>query len=323
MAKLTVLFATLNGALTLPRMLDTLKRLEPPVGGWRIIAVDNGSTDDSLRMLREIAAELPMTIVSEPRRGKNIALNAGLSLAEGDVLVLTDDDVILPTDWLVKIQKIVTERADFDVFGGAIYPVWEDVPPTWVLRCVPKGWLAWTDFPEGPVDADSIWGPNMAVRRTVIQRHRFAENIGPDGSGVYAMGSETEFTMRLQESGHRCWHFHTPSVGHIIRPYQLTPEWLLQRAYNLGRGQRRKFGIGKRDVAASLIGYPTYLRPSLIKAARNVAVSHLFGNLDDRFKALSQLRYLQGDFAERSALIKTRRSQAVRGLTGGKREDAV
>jgi len=30
MSRVTVLFATLNGAHTLPRMLDTLQRLEPP-----------------------------------------------------------------------------------------------------------------------------------------------------------------------------------------------------------------------------------------------------------------------------------------------------
>ena len=318
MVGLTVIFATLNGAHTLPRMLDTLKRLEPPAGSWKVVAVDNGSTDESLKILKERAAELPMTVVSEPRRGKNIALNSGLAFSEGDIVALTDDDVILPANWLVAIRRIAEQKTDYDIFGGAIFPVWEVPPPEWVLRCVPKGWLTWTDFLEGPVDPIAIWGPNMAVRTVVFQRHKFAEGIGPDGLANYATGSETEFTRRVERSGHRCWHFHNPAVGHIIREYQLTPDWLLQRAYNMGRGHRKRFGLRKRDVAASLIGYPSCLIPSFLRTACNVAVSHLIGSSDDRFKALSQLRYVQGDLAERHALSKARRAEAVRSLIGRK-----
>ena len=139
---ITVLFATLNGEHTLPHMLDTLEQLEPPTDGCKIIAVDNGSTDNSLRILGERAARLPMTVLSEPRRGKNIALNTGLVAAEGDIVALTDDDVILPGNWLAAIEKVAAEQTAYDIFGGAIYPVWEEPPPAWILRCVDKGFFA-------------------------------------------------------------------------------------------------------------------------------------------------------------------------------------
>src|ERR1700682_4970966 len=121
MARVTVLFSTLNGAHTLPRMLDTLERLEPPVGGWKIVGVDNGSDDDSLRILEARAAHLPMTVLSEPRRGKNIALKAGLAFVEGDIVALTDDDVLLPSQWLVAIESVAAKETAYDIFGGAIY----------------------------------------------------------------------------------------------------------------------------------------------------------------------------------------------------------
>ena len=96
MLRATVLFATHNGAHTLPRMLDSLQCLEPPTGGWKVIAVDNGSDDDSFRILKKRAFKLPMIVLSEPRQGKNIALNAGLTYVEGEIVALTDDDVISP-----------------------------------------------------------------------------------------------------------------------------------------------------------------------------------------------------------------------------------
>ena len=313
MAKFTVLFSTLNGAHTLPRMLDTVESLESPTGGWNVVAVDNGSTDDSLNILQQRAANLPMTVVSEPRRGKNVALNTGLASVEGDIVALTDDDVILPADWLVAIENVAARYADYDIFGGPISLVWEELPQDWVLGCVPKAWLGRTDFPEGEIDPHSVFGANMAVRVTLLRKYKFAEGIGPDGSAAYAVGSETEFTMRAERSGHRCWHFHASPVGHIIRSYQLRPEWLLQRAYNSGRGNRRKFRLNRERELVQLFGHPLRHLLGLVKgtghlttAACSVAISRLFGDFEDQFKAALRFRYCQGDLAERYALERTR-----------------
>jgi glycosyltransferase involved in cell wall biosynthesis len=318
-SRATVLFATLNGAHTLPRMLDSLQRLKPPAGGWKVVAVDNGSGDDSLRILKERAAGLPMIALSEPRRGKNIALNAGLAHIEGEMVALTDDDVILPPDWLRTIESVAAQQADYDIFGGAIYPVWEQPPPDWILRCVPKKMYSCTEFPQGPIHPLGVWGPSMAVRSSVFRQHRFAENIGPNGSGVYTKGSETEFTVRAARSGHRCWHFHASPVGHIIRPYQLTPEWILQRTYNDARGVRRLSRMGYKKPPFEIFGYPLrhvlgFIRAAgaLTTAACRVAISRLFGNFEDQFRASSRLRYCQGDLAERYDLAKVRYASARR-----------
>jgi glycosyltransferase involved in cell wall biosynthesis len=321
MSHVTVLFATLNGARTLPRMLDTLQRLEPPTGGWKVIAVDNGSEDDSLRILKERAVKLPMMVLCEPRRGQNIARNAGLVHIKSEIVAMTDDDVILPPDWLTTIESVAEQRVDYDIFGGAIYPVWEQPPPDWVLRCVPKNMYACTDLPQGPIDPLGVWSPSMAVRSSVFREHRFAENIGPNGSLVYTKGSETEFTVRAARSGHRCWHFHASPVGHIVRPHQLRPEWLLQRAYNDARGIRRLSRMANERPLFQVFGYPLRHAFGWIKAggalttaACDVAISRLFGDFEHQFRASSRLRYWQGDFAERYALEKVRRASGRNGL---------
>lgn len=278
-----------------------------------MVAVDNGSTDDSLRILEQRTAQLPMTVVSEPRRGKNTALNAGLAFIEGDIVALTDDDVILPPDWLVAIDKAAASNPDHDIFGGAIAPVWEVPPPDWVLNCVPKGWLSLTEFPEGPIEPQSVFGPNMAVRAAVFRQLKFAEDTGPDGT-VHTVGSETEFTMRAERSGHRCWHFHASPVGHIIRPYQLSPEWLLQRAYNFGRGNRRMFRI-RVNEDGSLQAFRRPMRHKLgfargvghlAAAFCRLMASRLFGGFENQFRASLRWRYSQGDLAERYASERDR-----------------
>jgi glycosyltransferase involved in cell wall biosynthesis len=297
MAFVTVLFATLNGAHTLPRMLGTLGALASPSDGWKVVAVDNGSTDDSLNILEQHTRKIPMMVVKEPRRGKNIALNTGLALVEGDIIAFTDDDIILPRDWLVSIENVAAARAEYDIFGGAIYPIWEEPPPAWVFECVPKYFLGWTDFSEGPVKGHAIWGGNMAVRAAVFREHKFAEGV--------EMGSETEFIMRTEASGHRCWHFHASPVGHIIRPYQLTPEWHAQRAYQHGRGREMITDIYNKEA----LGQPLYRTVRVIKgaarvtmAACKVARSGLLGDTHDHLEAFLWLQYWRGNFAERRAL---------------------
>ena len=100
---ITVLIATHNGAETLPAVLNSYCKLEPPNGGWELIIVDNGSTDSTKEIVHAFQSRLPLTYVFEPRLGKAVAQNNGLSRINGDLLVMTDDDALPRPDWLVQI----------------------------------------------------------------------------------------------------------------------------------------------------------------------------------------------------------------------------
>lgn len=297
MADLTVLFATHNGEKTLPQMLDALENVEPPTGDQiKIVAVDSASTDRSAELVKARSRKLHITLLSEARPGKNIALNKGLSEIEGDLVVLTDDDIVPARDWLISIRRIAEHQPSYDIFGGAIYPLWEEIPEEWVLRNVPKGWFGWTDFDEGPVGPNDVWGGNMAVRSRVFRKHRFFEGIGPNGTATYASGSEVEFTRRAAKNGHKCWHSRSSVVGHIVRAHQLTPEWLLQRAYNQARGRRRIkkiYHVEDRSAAD--------IMRELFSAIFDLTHASLFGSFEDKFKTKFRLRSLQADLTERWA----------------------
>jgi glycosyltransferase involved in cell wall biosynthesis len=301
MAALSVLFSTFNGAATLPPMLDALEALQSPPGGWKLIAVDNGSTDTTAPLLRERQSRLPLTVLSEPRRGKNVGLNAGLDAIEGDLVIFTDDDVVPPPDWLVAFRRLADAQPDFDIFGGAIRPRWLAPPPDWILRCAPKGHFAWTEFESGPIEPRAIWGPNMAVRRAALGEHRFHEGIGPNGAAGYATGSEIELVLRLAAAGHRCWHAEDIVALHLIEPRQLTAKWLLQRSYNQARGEVR---------LGALCGDGPPADPPLRRLGRYAtALAASFSrDPDARFLAARQLAALRGDRDERRAQARSLRT---------------
>jgi glycosyltransferase involved in cell wall biosynthesis len=276
---LTVLFATYNGARTLPRSLEALTRLREPDGGWRLVVVDNASTDGTAGILASYRSRLPLVVLSESRRGQNAARNTGLDARQGDLIVFTDDDVVVDADWLHNFRSCADDNPAYDVFGGPIRPLWESEPPSWVLNGVPLApafALTPADLPGGDVRIENCFGPNFAVRSRYFDLgHRFRSDLGPRGRS-YPMGGESYLLWHLGRLGARAFFVENAIVQHIIRPWQFEPAWLRRRAYNFGRGlyhkERRLSTPGRR--VATLFGIPRWrIRRLLLRAVPRVLAS--------------------------------------------------
>ncbi len=82
--------------------------------GYRPIVVDNGSTDGSPEIARDLGAQ----VISEPRRGFGSACWAGLACATSDVVAFMDADASLDPRELPLVCEPVT-RGDADLVLGA------------------------------------------------------------------------------------------------------------------------------------------------------------------------------------------------------------
>jgi glycosyltransferase involved in cell wall biosynthesis len=300
---LTVLFSTHNGAGTLPAMLAKLRELAiPPGTELQILAVDNNSSDATGDILRAASADLPLTAIRHGERGKNRALNAALPLTKGELIVFTDDDVLPDVNWLVELQRAAAENPDFDIFGGHIVPHWPSPPPRWIIERTPLGvTFALTDpkLPAGEIFPGLIWGPNMMVRRSVFDTGlRFNEAIGPN-SGQYIMGSETEFNIRAQGQGHACYFKPRAVVQHIIRPKQMEPQWVVQRAYRFGRNAWNQYANGsEKDSVPTVMGMPRWRFKSYVEHWLQARKLHRSGLADEAFNHEWELAFLRGYFAQ-------------------------
>ena len=295
---LTVLMATHNGSTTLPRVLESYGGLVPPHGGWRLIVVDNASTDGTREVLRRFATRLPLLAIHTEKRGKNVALNAGIERIEGDLVVFTDDDAIPDADWLSCLQQAAALHMDYDVFGGHIRAIWPGQPPDWIRRSVDLG-AVYAVTParrlSGPTLPGHIWGPNMAVRRNVFALgHRFDEGFGPQ-PGQYVMGGEVEFLHRIARQGHRAWFVGNATVGHIIRPHQLERSWILERAHRLGKYMYHSDKTRLASLAKAMV-YWKRARMSVEQAARWLGT--LAKSEGMTFSAEWRLAFLEGYRAE-------------------------
>ncbi len=298
--KVSVIIATRNRA---GRLAETLAHLGGQVTSfaWEIIVVDNGSTDRTQQAVQEAAARSRMCVrgLSQPVPGKNRALNIGIEEARGELLVFTDDDVVMEASWLAEIVRATEAWSGYDIFCGPIHPLWPRQTPEW-LKVHPFAIAAFSQFTpphiEGPVEKWTPFGPNFAVRRAAVGDRRFAEVIGAS-SGTdtrYPLGDETEFLYRLRDAGSRTVFVPAASVGHQIEPHQLDWQWLMNRSFRNGRGH---VACEPDETSVRLWGAPRYLWLKFARAWVRRALARGRGE-PERFNRSIELEHLRGQIYE-------------------------
>ena len=112
--KVTVLVAVYNMARFLPKCLDSL--LSQTLREVQVVCIDDGSTDDSLHVLRQYAArDARIEIIALPENhGQAYARNQGLLTARGEYVCFLDSDDWLSPDALEQAVTVFEEHGDTD-----------------------------------------------------------------------------------------------------------------------------------------------------------------------------------------------------------------
>ncbi len=142
--ELSVLICTRNRAQSLKLTLDCLLasyRVGLPI---EIVICDNGSQDETSRIVDGYRERLPLRYIREEREGKAYCLNRILDAGGlGRIVAEIDDDMSPEPDWIQGVLASCERRPDVDVFGGHVYIVWPPGPvPVWARECRSdvRGW---------------------------------------------------------------------------------------------------------------------------------------------------------------------------------------
>lgn len=94
------------------REVPTSLEANPYVRAWEIVCVDDGSTDDTGRLLREHRTPETTLLGFTENRGKSAALSAGFQAARYDVVVVFDGDLQADPDDLRPLLNAIAGGAD-------------------------------------------------------------------------------------------------------------------------------------------------------------------------------------------------------------------
>lgn len=105
---ISIIVPAMNEGKAIGRTLECCLNAEYAAGKFQLIAVDDGSTDDTLSYIAKVAEESNgrVEVLSFPRnRGKRHAMAAGARISTGELLVFIDSDSLIEPDALLKIAK--------------------------------------------------------------------------------------------------------------------------------------------------------------------------------------------------------------------------
>ena len=114
--KLSIIVPVYNTEAYVAKCLDSL--IEPDLGGYEIIAVNDGSTDSSGQVVRRYGERYPdlVKVVDTPNGGLSHARNVGIEASEADYLLFIDSDDFVSDHAVCEILQVLEQDMDIAVF---------------------------------------------------------------------------------------------------------------------------------------------------------------------------------------------------------------
>jgi len=223
--RVTVAVCTRDRVQHLTGCLAAIERLTYP--RLDILLVDNAPETDAAERL--VTKEFPdVRYVTEPRPGLDWSRNRAIMEAKGEIIVFTDDDVVVEPEWIQAIVKVFVENVHVMAVTGLVLP-YELETETQVLFEMYGGFgkgLERREFPPHEGHGCCKWahlaagdlgtGANMAFRRPLfdaIGGFDPALDVGTATCG----GGDLEMFFRVIQEGYTLIYEPAAVVRHIHR----------------------------------------------------------------------------------------------------------
>ena len=247
--RVSVVICTWNRCELLRRTLEGMTRLKIPAGiQWELLVVNNNCSDSTDEVIEAFVRHIPIRRLFEEKQGLANARNRAIRAVTGNLIIWTDDDVLVDPEWIVEYLSAVQDHPEAMFFGGTVDPWFDVEPPGWIRRHFRelRGAYATRQFgrdvrPLQP--GEQPFGANMALRKEAFSTATFDSELGRAGNNMLS-GEETDLFARLRKAhDHPGVWVGTAVVKHFVPKERLTSKYLRSFWCGLGRTQVRRDGL--------------------------------------------------------------------------------
>ena len=184
MKRLSVIIPVYNVEQYIEKCLRSLGNQDIPENDYEIICINDGSPDNSLKIIRDLQKEYEnIIVIDQQNQGVSRARNNGMEVANGRYLLFVDpDDSVEPAVFKRVIEKSEKAEAEISFLGFTVLDKAGKVKTRIFNEKNSSGVYLGTDAyslarEDGRTDPDRIWA--ILVEREFLNRHglRFLEEV--------------------------------------------------------------------------------------------------------------------------------------------------
>jgi cellulose synthase/poly-beta-1,6-N-acetylglucosamine synthase-like glycosyltransferase len=208
--KASVVIAAMNAEKSIGKCLDSLER--QTFKDFEVIVVDDGSSDNTIGRAN---AYPKVRVLKQDHGGPAVARNNGAWAAKGKIIVFTDSDCILDSNWLGEMVKPFEDERIAGVQGR-----YKTRQKSIIARLIQLEIERSYERMANRRFIDFMGTYSAAYRKKV-----FEEMQGFDTSFPIASGEDTDLSFRVSEAGYKMvfrpkamvYHSHPESVWKYLR----------------------------------------------------------------------------------------------------------
>jgi GT2 family glycosyltransferase len=203
--KVSVVICTRNRPDTLGQALESVAECEYP--DFDVHVMDQSTDDLSKKVVEELAErfaqKLKINYHHLDKAGLSRAYNLGIAASDGEVIGCTDDDVVVPKDWVAQIARVFAADKQAGLLYGQV------LIPASLVEAERNGLVVPAlPFPkyERMIRGGTRYrvfgmGANYALRRSILDSvGPFDEALG--GGGPLRSSQDYDLAYRVYRAGH-------------------------------------------------------------------------------------------------------------------------
>ncbi len=228
---LSVVIPTYNRRAILRKTLLALMSQTLAPEKFEVIVVDDGSADDTVSMVGQLNPAFGLRILAAKHAGANAARNLGIQAAQGNVILITGDDMI-PEPSFLEAHATFHERhpSEMDAMLGFID--WSPeitVTPFMKFIVSPEGGqqFSFHEVRDGKADFRLFYTSNLSLKRDLL----FKQAVLFDPDFTYPAYDDVELGYRLSAQG---LQLHYNAMAVTSHHHEITLAGFVQRQRKAG-----------------------------------------------------------------------------------------